>query len=74
MSLLLANNGFVVVPPASGFNRTFLTRFNIKAYVLEVRYERLFASDILERVKKALRDRDMLTDELVIGALLADRK
>ena len=56
------------------FNRTFLTRFNINAYMLEVRYERLFASDIMERVKKALRDRDMLTDALVLGALLADSK
>ena len=54
------------------FNRTFLTRFNVKAYVLEIRYERLFASDIMERVKKALRDQGLLTDELVRGALLAD--
>jgi small-conductance mechanosensitive channel len=62
----------IVVLTEDLFNRTFLTRFTIKAYVLEIRYERLFASDILERIKKALRDRDMLTDELVRGALLAD--
>ena len=63
----------IVVITEDLFNRTFLTRFNIKAYVLEVRYERLFASDIMERVKKALRDRDMLTDELVRGALFSER-
>lgn len=63
----------IVVLAEDLFNRTFLTRFHIKAYVLEVRFERLFASDIMERVKKALRDQELLTDELVRGALRADR-
>jgi len=54
------------------FNRSFLTRFTVKAYVLDVRHERLFASDILERIKKALLDRGLLTSELVLAALTAD--
>lgn len=55
------------------FDRTFLTRFTIKAYVLDVRLERVFASDVLERVKKTLVDQGLLTESLVIGALTADR-
>ena len=51
------------------FNRTFLTRFTVKAYVLDVRLERLFVSDIQERIKKVLIDRGLLTTDLVIGAL-----
>ena len=55
------------------FNRTFLTRITVKAYVLDVRYERMFASDILERVKETLAVRQLLTPELVLSALAADR-
>ena len=55
------------------FNRTFLTRVTIKAYVLDVRLERVFASDILERVKTTLVSRKLLTPELVLSALAADR-
>ncbi len=36
------------------FNYRFLTLFTIKAYVHEIRLERVLASDILERVKQAL--------------------
>jgi small-conductance mechanosensitive channel len=54
------------------FNRSFLTRFTIKAYVLDVRLERVFASDVLERVKKELRDQKLLTDEVILGALRTD--
>ena len=39
------------------FDFTFLTRFTIKAYVHEIRLERVLASDISERVKTALQDR-----------------
>ena len=55
------------------FNRTFLTRVTVKAYVLDVRYERVFASDILERVKETLLARRLLTPELVLSALATDR-
>ncbi|MEZ4483055.1 MAG: mechanosensitive ion channel family protein [Syntrophotaleaceae bacterium] len=36
------------------FDYRFLTRFTIKAYVHEIRLERVLASDILERVKQEL--------------------
>lgn len=53
------------------FNRTFLTRFTVKAYVLDVRYERLFASDVLERIKKSLLDFDLLTAKNIESALIS---
>ena len=53
------------------FNRTFLNRYSIKAYVLDVRYERMFASDVLERTQKALVESGVLSEELVLSALRA---
>lgn len=47
------------------FDYTFLTRFVIKAYVVDVRLERLFASDITERLKTELLARRLLTAETV---------
>jgi len=44
------------------FDRAFLSRFRIKAYVLDVRFERLLASDILERVKKEIVLRNLLPE------------
>ena len=41
------------------FNRTLLTHVTVKAYVLDVRLERLFASDVLERIKLVIRARDI---------------
>jgi small-conductance mechanosensitive channel len=43
------------------FDYTFLTRFKVKAYVLDIRYERLFASDVLERIKQEIVARGLLT-------------
>ncbi|MCG6970610.1 MAG: mechanosensitive ion channel family protein [Gammaproteobacteria bacterium] len=51
------------------FNRSFLNRFTVKAYVLDVRFERKFASDVIERVKQALLARNIVTEELVMSAL-----
>lgn len=51
------------------FERTFLSRFKVKAYVLDVRFERLMASDIMERIKKEIVAQGLLTDELVMGLL-----
>jgi small-conductance mechanosensitive channel len=51
------------------FNRSFLNRFTVKAYVLDVRFERKFASDMIERVKQALLEREIVTHELVMSAL-----
>ena len=59
----------IVVLVEDVFNRSFLNRFTVKAYVLDVRFERRFASDIVERVKKALLDRHILTEEMVINTL-----
>lgn len=44
------------------FDFTFLTRFTIKAYVHEIRLERVLASDISERIKTALQARGWVTD------------
>lgn len=52
------------------FDRTFLTRFKVKAYVLDTRLERVFASDVLERIKKVLIDEKLLTEEIVLGQLI----
>ena len=49
------------------FDYRFLTRFTIKAYVHEIRLERILASDILERVKKALQEQNM--EAPMIGGL-----
>jgi len=62
----------IVVLVEDVFNRSFLNRFTIKAYVLDVRFERRFASDVLERVKKALLERNILSGELVTAALRAE--
>jgi small-conductance mechanosensitive channel len=62
----------IVVLAEDTFNRTFLTRFTVKAYVLDVRLERVFASDVQERIKKVLLDRGILTQDLIIGALTPD--
>lgn len=53
------------------FIRTFLTKFTVKAYVLDVRYERLFASDVLERIKQSLLSHKLLTEETILAALTA---
>jgi len=45
------------------FDYTFLTRFKVKAYVLDVRYEKVFASDVLERIKQEVVARGLLTDQ-----------
>jgi small-conductance mechanosensitive channel len=51
------------------FNRTFLNRYSIKAYVHDVRYERLFSSDVLERTKKALIDMGIVTEKMVVSVM-----
>jgi len=49
------------------FDRTFLTRLKIKAYVLDIRLERLLASDISERLKIELLRHGLMTEALVRG-------
>src|SRR5690606_18507859 len=48
------------------FDGIFLTRFKIKAYVLDVRLERVFASDVIERLKKELVEQKIVTEELAM--------
>lgn len=52
----------IVVLVEDHYDFTFLTRFTIKAYVHEIRLERVLASDILERVKTALQNRGFLPE------------
>ena len=40
--------------------------------MLDVRLERVFASDVLERIKDALVERGMVSEQLVLSALAAD--
>ncbi|BCR03815.1 potassium transporter KefA [Desulfuromonas versatilis] len=56
------------------FDRTFLTRLKIKTYVLDVRYERLLASDISERFKTALVEQGMISEKTVLGLLPAQSR
>jgi small-conductance mechanosensitive channel len=48
------------------FDHTFLSTFKIKAYVLDIRLERILASDIMERVKTELAEQGILTEEMVL--------
>lgn len=48
---------------------TFLTHFKVKAYVLDVRLERVLASDILERIKMEILARGILTPDMVVATL-----
>lgn len=57
----------VLVLVEDRFERTFLTRFRVKAYVLDVRFERLLASDIAERIKQALIAEGLLNEATVLG-------
>ena len=41
------------------YDRGFLTVFTVKAYVMDVRFEQLLASDITERVKEGLAERGL---------------
>ncbi|MDW7644421.1 MAG: mechanosensitive ion channel [Desulfuromonadales bacterium] len=44
----------IIIIVEDHFDFTFLTRYKIKAYVLDVRLERLMASDITERIKQEI--------------------
>ena len=51
------------------FERAFLTVFTIQAYTIDVRFERLMASDLTERVKEEINKRGLLGREPVAEAL-----
>ena len=45
------------------FDHGFLSLFKVKAYVMDVRFERLMASDITERIKEAIQEQGLLPKE-----------
>lgn len=53
------------------FDRTFLTRLRVKMYVLDVRLEKLIASDVTERVKRELIARGWIDEDIVRAQLQA---
>ena len=55
------------------FDYTFLTRFKIKAYVLDIRFERIHASDMIERVKKSLAAQGLLTEQMLKSIAIGSR-
>jgi small-conductance mechanosensitive channel len=58
----------VVVLVEDRFDYGFLTAFKVKVYVVDVRFERLIASDITERIKDEVRKRGILPKESLISA------
>ena len=59
----------ITVIVQSRFDHGFLVRLTIKAYVIDVRMERLMSGDIAERLLQALRERNVVTPELIAAAL-----
>jgi small-conductance mechanosensitive channel len=57
----------VTITVADRFDRTFLTRFTVKVYVLDVRLEPRLASDIMERIKRECLHRGLLDERMVYG-------
>jgi len=55
----------IIVLVEDVFDRAFLTQFKVKAYVLDIRLERLFASDITERLKIEINARGLLPDHAI---------
>lgn len=49
------------------FDYGFLSVFKVKAYVVDVRFERLMASDITERIKEAFIERSILFKEILVS-------
>lgn len=62
----------ITVIVADDFQRTFLTHLKIKTYVLDIRFERLLASDITERFKQELVRRGIISEQMVLGLLRND--
>lgn len=55
----------VVVLVEDCFDHGFLTSFKVKAYVMDVRFERLIASDITERIKEEIIARSILPGDIL---------
>ena len=57
----------VVVLVEDLFDHGFLSVFKVKAYVVDVRFERLMASDITERIKESIIERNILPKEAFVS-------
>ena len=62
----------VTVLAEDHFDRTFLTRYKVKAYVIDVRLERLMSSDIVERIKQEISRRGLIPEDLVMSLLATE--
>lgn len=62
----------VTITVEDRFDRTFLTRFRVKVYVMDVRLEPLLASDIIERVKRECVRRGVMNEQIALGLLHPD--
>jgi small-conductance mechanosensitive channel len=61
----------ILVMVEDRFQRTLLTRFTVKVYAIDLRLEKVLASDIITRIKRVLLARDIVNEKLVL-ALLAE--
>jgi small-conductance mechanosensitive channel len=59
----------VSVTVSDRFDHTFLTRFKVKVYVIDVRLEPLLQSDIIERIKHESIRRGLLSEQMIQGLL-----
>jgi small-conductance mechanosensitive channel len=57
----------VIVIVEDKFERTFLVRLKVKFYVVDIRLERLAASDVSERLKRIYLERGMIDRSTVLG-------
>lgn len=61
--------GPISVVIEDAFDRTFLTRFSLKAYVVDIRLQRVFASQLLERIRRESLRRRWIDERIVLSAL-----
>ena len=54
-------------PGGRPFDRGFLGVFKVKAYVVDVRFERLMASDITKRISESISERSILPIEVLLS-------
>ena len=57
----------ILVAVEDHFDRTFLTKFKVKAYVLDIRFERSMASDIIQRIKRELVSHNIIPSDFSGG-------
>jgi len=62
----------IIVLVEDRYDRAFLTRVTIKCYVIDIRYERLLASDVCENVKNELVKQGVITEELFLYTAAAE--